>query len=140
MCVVTAGGAARADAAFKATVTLDGVHYTLPTYFKDHALEPRRPLCHTFEYATIVIVVRDLFINGQLMYRGRAGDDVVVRYPYEVQVNGLGAATRANPRPISLHRAGLPMRMLRRSSSHRGAYSFGSSPGLSRLNTPLSSS
>lgn len=88
MCVVTAGGAARADAAFKATVTLDGVHYTLPTYFKDHALEPRRPLCHTFEYATIVIVVRDLFINGQLMYRGRAGDDVVVRYPYDVQVNG----------------------------------------------------
>ena len=89
--MLSAGSTARA-ADFHATVTLDGVQYTLPTKFKDHALQPRQPLCHTFEYETMVVIGRELFINGDLVYRAKPGDDVVVIYEKGVQVNGQPAA------------------------------------------------
>jgi hypothetical protein len=82
--------------ASEATVTIEGVHYTLPTYFKDAELKPRTPLCRQYEYFQIVIVGRALFINGALAFEARAGDKVVVAYPGGAFVNGRPALARSH--------------------------------------------
>lgn len=83
-----AGNAASAEPVFKATVTLDGVHYILPSADRDRTLVPRNPLCHEYIYAVYIILNRDLFYYGELLYQAKPGDHVVVGYPYDVQVNG----------------------------------------------------
>ena len=74
--------------AAEATVTIAGVHYTLPTYFRDVELRPRTPLCRQYEYFRMVVVGRTLFINDVLAYAAKPGDKVVVTYPAGAFVNG----------------------------------------------------
>jgi hypothetical protein len=77
----------------RATVTIEGVHYTfpLPAGANDRELPPRNPLCYVYEYFYMTIVDRELYINGELRYRANPGDDVVVVYPQGVRVNGAPA-------------------------------------------------
>jgi hypothetical protein len=96
LCGALAGTIAPAGAApetAKATVTIDGVHYTLPMarHFGDRALTARNPLCYVYEYFYMTIVDRELYINGELKYRAKPGDDVVVVYAEGVRVNGQPA-------------------------------------------------
>ena len=84
----------------KATVTIDGVHYTLPLprHFADRALTARNPLCYVYEYFYMTIVDRELYINGELAYQAKPGDDVVVVYAQGVRVNGQPAPPPAAKR------------------------------------------
>jgi hypothetical protein len=87
-----------------ATVTIAGVHYTLPQHglglreIERVELKPSNPLCHVYQYFYIAIIDRELFINGVLAYRARPGDRVVVSYGgggdywRHVRVNGHPAA------------------------------------------------
>jgi hypothetical protein len=70
------------------TVTIDGVHYTLPAYVENRKIEPMNPLCYDYEYFYMLIKDRELFINGVSKYRAKPGDKVVVTYIEGVRVNG----------------------------------------------------
>jgi hypothetical protein len=80
----TAFAAWKTDAA---TVEIADVYYTLPSFW-DMQLIPRDPFCRHFESFDIVIVGRELFINGVLAYQAKRFDKVFVAYPEGPAVNG----------------------------------------------------
>jgi hypothetical protein len=82
--VGTASAAWNTDAA---TVEIADVYYTLPSFW-NVALIPRDPLCRHFENFDMVIVGRELFINGILAYQAKRFDKVFVAYPEGPAVNG----------------------------------------------------
>jgi hypothetical protein len=73
----------------------------LPSYWNT-ALWPRDPLCRRYEDFDMVIVGRELFINGVLAYQAKRFDKVYVVYPQGVQavqgviVNGWIARPRTH--------------------------------------------
>jgi hypothetical protein len=77
----------------EATVTIADVIYVLPSYWNT-ALRPRDPLCRRYENVDMVIVGRELFINGVLAYQAKRFDKVYVVYPQGVIVNGWMAQPR----------------------------------------------
>jgi hypothetical protein len=77
----------------QATVTIADAHYTLPSYWNVE-LRPRTPLCRQYENFHIVIVGRELFINGVLAYEAKQFDRVYVAYPIGVIVGGRIARIR----------------------------------------------
>jgi hypothetical protein len=85
----------------EATVTIADVIYVLPSYWNT-ALWPRDPLCRRYEDFDMVIVGRELFINGVLAYQAKRFDKVYVVYPQGVQgvqgviVNGWIARPRTH--------------------------------------------
>lgn len=92
-------GAPQGGAAFpawknaEATVTISDVYYTLPSYW-NVALKPRYPLCRQYKDIHIVIVGRELFINGLLAYQAKRFDKVYLAYPQGVIVDGRIARIR----------------------------------------------
>jgi hypothetical protein len=94
VCAALGGCAAFRDRELpEATVTISDVYYTLPSYWNVE-LKPTDPLCRQFENFHIVIVGRELFINGVLAYRAKRFDKVYVAYPLGVIVDGRIARTR----------------------------------------------
>jgi hypothetical protein len=95
----TGSALAASDGAI-ATVTIAGVHYTLPQHsFGDIErveLNPSNPLCHVYQYYYMMIMDRELFINGVRAYKARPGDHVVVSY---VAGGDYWRAVRVNGRP-----------------------------------------
>ena len=89
---------ASAVESYTAKVTVQDVHYTLPAYFRDRELDPKNPLCYAYEYFYMLIKDRELFINGFSRYQAKPGDNVVVRYPDGVFVDGKPAAPPDSPR------------------------------------------
>jgi hypothetical protein len=77
----------------EATVTIADVIYVLPSNWNT-ALRPRDPLCRRYENVDMVIVGRELFINGVLAYQAKRFDKVYVVYPQGVIVNGWIARPR----------------------------------------------
>ena len=86
-CGMPAGTALAAWETDAATVEIAEVYYTLPSFW-NVALTPRDPLCRHFENFDIVIVGRELFINGVLAYQAKRFDKVFVAYPEGPAVNG----------------------------------------------------
>jgi hypothetical protein len=130
--VFASGSAFGAPEGEIATVTIAGVHYTLPQHgLSDIArveLKPSNPLCHVYQYYYMTIIDRELFINGLLAYKARPGDQVVVSYGAggdywrHVRVNGHPAARQPEKRLdkilcLSLDN-GEPMRIIRRAPQH----------------------
>jgi hypothetical protein len=79
----------------EATVTIAEVIYVLPSYWNT-ALKPRDPLCRRYENFDMVIVGRELFINGVLAYQAKRFDKVYVVYPQGVIANGWIARPRTH--------------------------------------------
>jgi hypothetical protein len=79
----------------EATVTIADVIYVLPSYWNT-ALPPRDPLCRRYENVDMVIVGRELFINGVLAYQAKRFDKVYVVYPQGVIANGWVARPRTH--------------------------------------------
>ena len=77
----------------EATVTIAEVYYILPNYWNVE-LKPRYPLCQDYKNFHIVIVGRELFINGVLAYQAKRFDKVYVDYPFGVMVDGRVARIR----------------------------------------------
>jgi hypothetical protein len=70
-------------------VTIQDVHYTLPSYVANKKLEPQNPLCYDYQFFYMLIKDRELFINGESIYRAEAGENVIVMWPEgTVQVDG----------------------------------------------------
>jgi hypothetical protein len=86
-CGAPAGTAFAAWKTDAATVEIAEVYYVLPSFWNAE-LFPRDPLCRHFENFDIVIVGRELFINGVLAYQAKRWDKVFVAYPEGPAVNG----------------------------------------------------
>ena len=87
-----------AVAADSATVRVNGVRYTLPVNSLYPRPFPTDPMRHRYEYMSVVVKGRSLYVNCVRRYHARAGDTVVVKYvPNEIWVNGKRIRERPEP-------------------------------------------
>jgi hypothetical protein len=90
-------------------VTIQGVHYTLPSYVANKKIEPQNPLCYDYQFFYMLIKDRQLFINGESIYKAEGGENVIVMWPEgTVQVDGKvmpksGGERLEGPRPCLSH-------------------------------------